>query len=325
VGYAAWRSTLHVFHAIETNRISATLTRSGEYFIQALKSVVCTHHLNNCAMVAHQSRTGRALFLSESAEAANLSQDSVMHDPVLAKRLLGLIDLTSLNPGDDAESVAALAALASTPAGNVAAVCIWSRFIPVAKAGLRDTGIPIAVVANFPQGADDVAAAARETAAAVLDGADEVDVVFPYTAMLAGNDATGVELVRACRTACGSKALLKVILETGQLGSADNIRRAARLAVAGGAQFLKTSTGKTQPGATLGAAEVLFDVIEEAKANGILVGFKASGGVSTILQAQSYLELYEGRFGAGSATAATFRIGASSLIRPVLSVLNGEA
>jgi deoxyribose-phosphate aldolase len=242
----------------------------------------------------------------------------------LARRLLGLIDLTSLNPTDDEISVSTLAALASTPAGRVAALCIWPRFIAVAKKVLNGTGVPLAVVTNFPAGANDVAAAATETAAAVKDGADEIDVDFPYRAMLAGDDATGLALVRACRAACGPKVLLKVILETGQLGSAEHIRHAAELAVEGGAHFIKTSTGKTQPGATLQAVEVMIDVIAAAKARGVSVGLKPSGGISSIADAQTYLELYEKRFGAGSATPATFRIGASSLMKAVLAVLGSR-
>ena len=146
--------------------------------------------------------------------------------PSLAGRLLGLIDLTSLNATDTDASVSKLAALASTPAGRVAALCIWPRFIAVGRKALGETGVPIAVVTNFPQGASDVAAAVAETAVAVRDGADEIDVVFPYRAFLSGDEATGLALVRACRAACGPKALLKVILETGQLGSVERIRRA---------------------------------------------------------------------------------------------------
>jgi deoxyribose-phosphate aldolase len=250
-----------------------------------------------------------------------IHDDLMTSDSRLAQRLLGLIDLTSLNPTDTPETVRALAASAATPAGRVAALCIWARFISVARDSLSGTDIPIAVVANFPAGAGDVEAARAETAAAIANGADEVDVVFPYHAVLSGDDATGVALVRACRTACGSKVILKVILETGQLGSAEHIRHASELAIAGGAHFLKTSTGKTQPGATPQAAEAMLDVIASAKARGVSVGFKASGGVSTIADARTYLEMYEKRFGAGSATPATFRIGASSLIKPVLAAL----
>ena len=242
----------------------------------------------------------------------------------LAQRLLGLIDLTSLNDTDDDASVRKVAALAATPAGHVAALCIWPRFIALGQKMLKGTGVPIAVVTNFPAGASDVARAVAETAAAVKDGADEIDVVFPYRALLAGDEATGLALVRACRQACGPKALLKVILETGQLGSVERIRRAAELAVDGGAHFLKTSTGKTQPGATLQAAQVMLEVIAAAQARGVSVGLKVSGGIGSLADAQAYLELYENRFGAGSATAATFRIGASSLIKPVLAALGRE-
>ena len=242
----------------------------------------------------------------------------------LAQRLLGLIDLTSLNDTDDDTSVRKVAALAATPAGRVAALCIWPRFIALGRKMLNGTGVPIAVVTNFPAGAGDVAQAVAETAAAVKDGADEIDVVFPYRALLSGDEATGLALVRACRRACGPDALLKVILETGQLGSVERIRRAAELAVDGGAHFLKTSTGKTQPGATLQAAQVMLDVIAAAKARGVSVGLKVSGGVGSLADAQAYLELYENRFGTGSATAATFRIGASSLIKPVLAALGME-
>jgi deoxyribose-phosphate aldolase len=243
------------------------------------------------------------------------------NETTLARRILGLIDLTSLNPNDDDASVSTLATLASTPAGRVAAFCTWPRFIAVSRKSLAGTGVPLAVVTNFPAGASDVAAAAAETAAAVAEGADEVDVVFPYRAMLEGDDATGLALVRACRAACGSRVLLKVILETGQLGSVERIRHAAQLAIEGGAHFIKTSTGKTQPGATLQAAEAMIDVIASFKSRGIEVGLKPSGGVGSLADAQAYLELYEKRFGAGSATPTTFRIGASSLIKPVLAAL----
>ena len=269
---------------------------------------------------------GQAGYLTAPAAAIDgiqpLIHDAVMtNDAPLARRLLGLIDLTSLNPTDDDASVTALAALASTPVGRVAAFCTWPRFIGVVRKRLTGTGVPIAVVTNFPAGSNDVAAAAAETAAAVADGADEVDVVFPYRAMLAGDDATGLALVRACRAACGSKVLLKVILETGQLGSVEHIRHAAELSIEGGAHFIKTSTGKTQPGATLQAAEAMIDVIASVKARGMEIGLKTSGGVSSIDEARRYLELFEKRFGIGSATPATFRIGASSLIKPVLAAL----
>jgi deoxyribose-phosphate aldolase len=129
-------------------------------------------------------------------------------------------------------------------------------------------------------------------------------------------------LVRGCRAACGERALLKVILETGQLAGADVIRHAAEIAIDGGAHFLKTSTGKTQPAATPEAASVLLDVIAAAAATGRSIGFKASGGIRTIDDAALYLSLYEQKFGAGSAAAANFRIGASALFKELLAAVS---
>jgi len=158
-----------------------------------------------------------------------------------------------------------------------------------------------------------------ETAAAVAAGAAEVDVVFPYRALLAGDASAGLGLVRGCREACAERALLKVILETGQLASADNIRLAAEIAIEGGAHFLKTSTGKTQPAATPEAAAVLLDVIAAAGRRGRSIGFKASGGIRTIGDATVYLTLYEQRFGSGSASPGNFRVGASALFKELLA------
>jgi len=238
-----------------------------------------------------------------------------------AARLLGLIDLTSLNENDTAESIGALAALAVTPAGRVAAFCTWPRFVPAAVRALGGSGVPVAAVANFPAGAADASAAAAETAAAIEAGAQEIDVVFPYRALLAGDRASGLSLVRACREACGPRVLLKVILETGELQPAGQIEAAAVLAIEGGADFLKTSTGKTQPGATPEAASRLIEVIAAARRRERAIGLKVSGGVGTLAQAQSYLELYEHAFGAGSASARTLRIGTSGLIKPLLAAL----
>jgi deoxyribose-phosphate aldolase len=240
-------------------------------------------------------------------------------DAVLARRLLGMVDLTTLNEADDAEVIRKLAVNAATPVGRVAALCTWSRLITDALASLKGTGVPVAAVANFPAGEPDVQGAAAQTAQAVAAGAAEVDVVFPWRAYLAGDQATPLELVRACRAACGG-AHLKVILETGQLATPARIREASDIAIAGGAHFLKTSTGKTQPGATLLAAEVMLDAIADAQRRGVRVGFKASGGVRTMADAAGYLALYERRFGAGSAGPAVFRIGASQLVHELLDV-----
>lgn len=237
----------------------------------------------------------------------------------LARRLMSLTDLTSLNESDDAAAVHALSLLARQAPVQPAALCIWARSIPAALDALRGSGIPVCAVANFPGGAAATDSAAAETAAAIEAGAAEVDVVFPYRALLAGDTRAGLELVRGCRAACAERALLKVILETGQLVSADNIRLAAEIAIEGGAHFLKTSTGKTQPAATPDASAVLLEVIAAAGRRGRSIGFKASGGLRTIDDATVYLSLYEKKFGPLSASPDNFRIGASSLFKELLA------
>jgi len=237
----------------------------------------------------------------------------------VARRLISFVDLTTLNELDDESTIVKLASLASSGAGRVAALCTWRRLVPAACATLRGSGIPVAAVANFPTGAADSAAAAAEAAAAIEAGAREIDVVFPYRAFLAGDSEAALALVRACHAACAGRALLKVILETGQLGTADRIHRAAQIAIEGGADFLKTSTGKTEPGATLeGAAHQLAAIVEAAQ-RGVKVGFKVSGGIRTLPQARAFLALYENRFGAGSALPSNFRIGASSLMHELIA------
>ena len=238
-----------------------------------------------------------------------------------ARRLISLTDLTSLNDSDDAASVRALSALARAAAAKPAVVCIWAQWIPVALEALQGSGIAVCAVANFPSGAAAPDVAAAETAAAVAAGASEVDVVFPYQALLAGDSRVGSTLVRGCREACGEGALLKVILETGRLESAENIRHAAEIAIEGGAHFLKTSTGKTQPAATPDAAAILLEVIAAAARRGRSIGFKASGGIRTMDAASVYLTLFEQRFGTGSATARNFRIGASGLFKELITAV----
>lgn len=248
-----------------------------------------------------------------------VATDHLAGDPVMARRIVSLMDLTSLNERDDEAAIVRLSELAVSKAGAVAALCTWPQFLPVARRALRGTGVRIATVANFPAGTASAEQAARETADAVAGGADEVDVVFPYRALLVGDEAAGLALVQRCRSACGDRALLKVILETGQLGSPETQRRAADIAVSGGAHFLKTSTGKTTPGATPEAAAVLLEVIARSRDHGRGVGLKVSGGIRSIGAARDYLEQYERRLGSGSATPANFRIGASTLIGDLLA------
>ncbi|MBA2779652.1 deoxyribose-phosphate aldolase [Billgrantia kenyensis] len=241
-----------------------------------------------------------------------------------ARQALALMDLTSLN-GDDSDAVIhELCARANTPAGHPAAVCVYPAFVPTARQALAEQGlagkVKVATVTNFPHGEADVERAAAETRAAIAAGADEVDVVFPYRALMAGDAEVGRELVEACKRECGD-AVLKVILETGELEDAGLIDRAGMLAIDGGADFLKTSTGKVAVNATLNAAKILLTAI---KASGRDVGFKAAGGVRTAEDAAAYLQLAERVMGAEWITPAHFRFGASGLLGSLLDTLGVE-
>ncbi|MCD4503364.1 deoxyribose-phosphate aldolase [Chromobacterium piscinae] len=230
-----------------------------------------------------------------------------------ARRALSLMDLTTLNDDDTDEKVAALCRKAKSPDGTVAAVCVYPRFVPIAKKTLREAGCPevqVATVTNFPHGNDDISIAVAETRAAIAYGADEVDVVFPYRALMAGNRDIGFELVKACKEACGGK-LLKVIIESGELRDAALIRAASEISIRAGADFIKTSTGKVPVNATLAAAETMLAVIKEL---GGECGFKAAGGVKSATEAAEYLALAARLLGEGWVSARHFRFGASSLL-----------
>jgi deoxyribose-phosphate aldolase len=235
----------------------------------------------------------------------------------VAARALPLVDLTSLGDDDTEAGIAALCEQAVTPAGPVAAVCIWPRFVAQARGALEGTPVRIATVANFPAGSSDAAAARAEAEGALADGADEVDVVLPDGAYLAGDRDTALALVGDVRAACGDRALLKVILETGRLVEPETIRAAAADALAAGADFVKTSTGKLQPGATPEAARAMLEAIREAGRG----GFKASGGVRTTADAGVYLALADELLGPGYAAPGTFRLGASALLGDLLAAL----
>jgi deoxyribose-phosphate aldolase len=246
--------------------------------------------------------------LLQSAAAAPASREA-------AAKILPLLDLTEL--ADDATAAGVEAACARAVEAGVAAVCVWPRFLPIAKARLARSGVRLATVANFPDGSDDLARAARETADALLAGADEVDLVAPIQAIVDGDLELLTELVRACRAKAPERTL-KVILETGRLAEPARIAAAARAAVMAGADFLKTSTGKAAPGASLEAVAVLLAVIEEAEGR---VGLKVAGGIRTTRQAAQFLYLVEHFMGRGWVAPATLRFGASALLDDLNRVL----
>ena len=242
--------------------------------------------------------------------------------PLDAARIaLACLDLTSLNDGDTDADVHALCERATGRHGAVAAVCVWPRFARLARERVP-AAVRVAAVANFPDGSTDVARTGRDVDTIVQAGAHEVDVVLPWRALLAGNEAACVAVLRAARH--GSRGLtLKVILETGELRDDAAIERAARLALAEGADFLKTSTGKTPVSATLQATAVMLRVIADDPSARSRVGFKASGGIRTVAGAAPYLDAVAQALGAAALTPARFRIGASSLLADIEAVLAG--
>lgn len=239
-----------------------------------------------------------------------------------ALRALKLMDLTTLNDDDTDAKVIALCHDAKTAVGNTAAICIYPRFIPIAKKTLREQGTPeirIATVTNFPHGNDDIEIAVAETKAAVAYGADEVDVVFPYRALIAGNKQVGFDLVKQCKAACGD-ILLKVIIETGELKEEALIKKASQICIEAGADFIKTSTGKVPVNATPEYARMMLEVIRDmgvAKT----VGFKPAGGVRTAQDAALYLAMADELLGADWADSMHYRFGASSLLTNLLNTL----
>lgn len=239
-----------------------------------------------------------------------------------ALRALKLMDLTTLNDDDTDAKVISLCHDAKSEVGNTAAICIYPRFIPIAKKTLREQGTPevrIATVTNFPHGNDDIDIAVAETKAAVAYGADEVDVVFPYRALMAGNEEVGFELVKQCKEACGD-ILLKVIIETGELKEEALIKKASEISIKAGADFIKTSTGKVPVNATPEYARMMLEVIRDM---GVAetVGFKPAGGVRTAEDAAAYLAMADEILGDNWVDARHYRFGASSLLTNLLNTL----
>ncbi|MGK6314560.1 deoxyribose-phosphate aldolase [Neorhizobium sp. DT-125] len=234
---------------------------------------------------------------------------------------LSLLDLTNLRDDCDNAAIEKLCLRAQTPYGQTAAICIWPRFVAHARAILGpDHAVHIATVVNFPSGDLPVATVVGETKKAIEDGADEIDMVIPYRKLMAGDEAAVTEMVEAVRAACPN-ACLKVILETGELKDSALVRRASELAIAAGADFIKTSTGKVAVNATLEAADIMLQAIRDSRKR---VGFKPAGGIGTVADADLYLRLAETIMGPNWIMPSTFRFGASGLLDDILALLSGS-
>lgn len=238
---------------------------------------------------------------------------------------IGMVDLTTLEGADTPGKVRALCAKAQRPdpadptCPPVAAVCLYPSLVATAVTELAGSPVHVASVATaFPSGQAPLEAKIADTTAAVAAGADEIDMVLHRGAFLAGRYQQAYEEVAAVKQACGD-AHLKVILETGELVTYDNVRRASWLAMLGGADFIKTSTGKVQPAATLPVTLVMLEAVRDySAATGRRVGVKAAGGIRAAKDAIRHLVLVNETAGEDWLAADRFRFGASTLLNDLL-------
>jgi deoxyribose-phosphate aldolase len=243
---------------------------------------------------------------------------------------ISMIDLTTLEGADTPGKVRSLCGKALVPdptdptTPRPAAVCVYGDMVPTAREVLGDSGVHIAAVATaFPSGRASMPVKLTDTADAVAAGADEIDMVIDRGAFLAGDYLTVFDEIVAVKEACrrpdGSDAHLKVIMETGELVTYDNVRRASYLSMLAGGDFIKTSTGKVQPAATLPVTLILLEAVRDwQESTGVQVGVKPAGGIRTSKDALKYLVMVSEIAGDDWMDPDWFRFGASSLLNDLL-------
>ena len=278
-------------------------------------------------------RVGAVDAVALEGRAADLAKRSIKRESKLFALDLAIrmMDLTTLEGADTPGKVRALSAKAIRPdpldptVPSVAAVCIYPSLVRVARRALAGSTVKVASVATaFPSGQASLDVKLEDVRAAVEAGADEIDMVIDRGAFLSGRIGQVYDEVVAVKDACGA-AHLKVILETGELGTYDAVRRASLVAIAGGADFIKTSTGKVAPAATLPVTLCMLEVIRDVhEETGAVIGMKPAGGIRTAKQAIQYLCLVHETLGAEWLTPDLFRFGASSLLNDVLLQLRKQ-
>lgn len=247
------------------------------------------------------------------------------------KLALNMIDLTTLEGKDTEGKVRQMCYKAMHPADDipglptVAAVCVYPTFVKTAKKALGDSKVKVASVATaFPSGNSTLEIKINDTKLAVNDGADEVDMVISRGEFLSGNYTFVFDEIAAIKEACG-KARLKVILETGELSTLDNVRKASDIAILAGADFIKTSTGKIQPAATMPVTLVMLQAINDHyHKTGKMIGMKPAGGISSSKAALQYLVMLHETLGNKWMNNEWFRFGASSLANDIILQLGKE-
>jgi deoxyribose-phosphate aldolase len=271
-------------------------------------------------------RVGSVDAVALEERAASLAKRSIKKDAKLWALDLAvrMMDLTTLEGADTPGKVAALCSKAMRPDADrtipaVAAVCVYPNLVRHAKERLAGSDVKVASVATgFPSGQFPTDLKVADVRSAVELGADEIDMVIDRGAFLSGRYAKVYDEVVQTKEACGD-AHLKVILETGELGTYDNVRRATLLAIAGGADFVKTSTGKINPAATLPVALCMLEAVRDVyEQTGRRIGFKAAGGIRQAKQAIQHLVLVHETLGPDWLTPDLYRLGASSLLNDIL-------
>src|SRR5919199_952207 len=278
-------------------------------------------------------RVGSVDAVALEERAASLAKRSIKREAkVFALELaIRMMDLTTLEGADTPGKVAALCSKGIRPdpsdpsIPSVAAICVYPNLVPTAVARTRGSGVKVASVATaFPSGQAPTDVKVREVRDVVEMGADEVDMVIDRGAFLSGRYAKVYDEIVRVKEACGG-AHLKVILETGELGTYDNVRRASLLAIAAGADFIKTSTGKLSSAATLPVLLCMLEAIRDVHdETGRRVGMKPAGGIRTAKQAIQNLVLVNETLGPDWLTPELFRIGASSLLNDLLMQLRKQ-
>jgi deoxyribose-phosphate aldolase len=280
-----------------------------------------------------QPRIGSIDQVGVEQRAAELAKRSIKKDAKLWALELAIrcCDLTTLEGQDTSGKVSALCSKAMRPdpsdpnIPSVAAVCVYPNLVPTAAERLRGSGVKVASVATaFPSGQSPIGVKVRETEETIAFGADEVDMVIDRGAFLSGRYAKVFDEIVQIKEACGD-VHLKVILEVAELGTYDNVRRASLLAMAAGADFIKTSTGKLPGAATLPVQLVMLEAIRDVfHETGRRVGMKPAGGIRTAKNAIQYLVQVHETLGPDWLTPDLYRLGASSLVNDILMQIRKE-
>ncbi len=307
--------------------VTVSTTRSAQELTAQARDVLGVSRLTNSALTSWLHGLPGVDQVGCEGRAASLGTRSIKTTSKAwaIDTAIGMIDLTTLEGADTVGKVRSLCAKALVPDAldpttpRPAAICVYGDMVATAKAALGDSGIHVAAVATaFPSGRASMPVKLADTRDAVEAGADEIDMVIDRGAFLSGDYLTVFNQIAEVKQACGD-AHLKVIMETGELVTYDNVRRASYLSMLAGGDFIKTSTGKVQPAATLPVTLIMLEAVRDwRELTGVQVGVKPAGGIKTTKDAIKYLVMVSEIAGDDWMSPQWFRFGASSLLNDLL-------